>query len=255
MCERSPVYTREDTDMAKGLLLAAINFRNVAEDEFQDWYDTEHLPERGRVAGFLTAQRWIGVDDAKMSVAIYDLETVGVLASPGYTAIGGQNLSPWSKRITAKSERLLRFEGEQTLPGDQVAPANAGALLLNAMNVVPEAEDDFNTWYDEEHIPALAAVPGTLCAWRFRATQGPLSWWAGGAGPVRGGRPGIRDPECIFASRWKGAREDHCLRSPAMPISRENMARHCLPGYTHGPRVPWRELPPKGRGMQKHGLH
>jgi hypothetical protein len=73
MCEQSPVYTREDTDMAKGLLLAAINFRNVAEDEFQDWYDTEHLPERERVAGFLTAQRWIGVDDAKMAVNLYRL--------------------------------------------------------------------------------------------------------------------------------------------------------------------------------------
>ena len=35
--------------MAKGLLLAAINFRNVAEDEFHDWYETEHLPERERV--------------------------------------------------------------------------------------------------------------------------------------------------------------------------------------------------------------
>jgi hypothetical protein len=184
--------------MAKGLLLAAINFRNVAEDEFQDWYDTEHLPERERVPGFLTAQRWIGVDDTKLSVAIYDLETVGVLASPGYTAIGGQNLSPWSKRITAKSERLLRFEGEQTLPGDQVAPANAGALLLNAMNVAPEAEDDFNAWYDEEHIPALAAVPGTLCARRFRATQGPMRYVA---------LYHLTAPEVVASAEWKKAVE------------------------------------------------
>ncbi|ETW99011.1 MAG: hypothetical protein ETSY1_16535 [Candidatus Entotheonella factor] len=164
--------------MAKGLLLAAINFKNVAEDEFHDWYDTEHLPERERVPGFLNAQRWIGVEDENVSVAIYDLDTVDVLASPGYTAIGGQNLSPWSKRITAKSERLLRFEGVQTLPGDELAPSGAGALLLNAMNVSPEAEDDFNKWYDEEHIPALAAVPGTLCARRFRATESALTYVA-----------------------------------------------------------------------------
>ena len=182
--------------MAKGLLLAAINFRNVAADEFQDWYDTEHLPEREGVTGFLTAQRWIGVDDTKLSVAIYDLETVGVLASPGYIAIGGQNLSPWSKRITARSERLLRFEGEQTLPGDQVAPASAGALLLNAMNVAPEAEDDFNKWYDEEHIPALAAVPGTLCARRFRATQGPLRYVA---------LYHLVSPEVVASAEWKKA--------------------------------------------------
>ena len=182
--------------MAKGLLLAAIDFRNVAQDEFHDWYDTEHLPERERVAGFLSAQRWIGVEDANVSVAIYDLDTVDVLASPGYTAIGGQNLSPWSKRITAMSERLLRFEGVQTLPGDALAPAGAGALLLNAMNVAPEAEDDFNKWYDEEHIPALAAVTGTLCARRFRATQGALTYVA---------LYHLVSPEVVTSAEWKKA--------------------------------------------------
>jgi hypothetical protein len=164
--------------MAHGLLLAAFNFKNAAEDEFHDWYDHEHLPERQRVPGFLTWQRWIGAEDARISVATYDLETVKVLASPAYQAIGGENLSPWSKRITAQCQRLLRFEGEQTLPGNQLSPAQAGALLLNAMNVNPAVEDDFNAWYDEEHIPALAAVPGVLCARRFRTTQSPLRYIA-----------------------------------------------------------------------------
>ena len=65
--------------------------------------------------------------------------------------------------------RLLRFEGTQVAPGDAAAPAGAGGLLLNAMNVAPEAEADFNAWYDEEHLPALSAVPGTLAARRYRA--------------------------------------------------------------------------------------
>jgi hypothetical protein len=44
--------------------------------------------------------------------------------------------------------------------------------LLNAMNVAPEAEDDFNAWYDEEHLPALSAVPGTLAARRYKSPEG-----------------------------------------------------------------------------------
>lgn len=184
--------------MAKGLLLAAFNFRNAAEDEFHDWYDTEHIPERQGVAGFLTAQRWIGAADATISVATYDLETVGVLESPAYKAVGGENLSPWSKRITATCERLLRFEGEQTLPGDQMAPADAGALLLNAMNVDPEVEDEFNTWYDTEHIPALAAVTGVVCARRFRATQSPLKYIA---------LYHVAAPEVVASAEWKKAVE------------------------------------------------
>lgn len=182
--------------MAKGLLLASFDFKNANEGEFHAWYDTEHVPERERVPGFLTCQRWIGVEDPRISVATYDLDTVAVLASPAYKAIAGGNLSPWSKRVTAQCERILRFEGEQTLPGDQVSPTNAGALLLNAMNVAPEGEDDFNKWYDEEHIPALAAVPGVLCARRFRATQSPLKYVA---------LYHVTAPEVVSCEAWQKA--------------------------------------------------
>ena len=47
--------------------------------------------------------------------------------------------------------------------------SGAQGLLLNAMNVASEAEDDFNAWYDEEHLPALTDVPGTLSARRYRS--------------------------------------------------------------------------------------
>ena len=103
--------------MAKGTLIAAMDFSNVDAGEFNDWYDTEHIPERQRVPGFLTLQRWIGAENPRQSVATYDLDSLEVLRSPGYRAIGGENLSPWSKRVTAKVERLLRYEGEQILPG------------------------------------------------------------------------------------------------------------------------------------------
>jgi hypothetical protein len=68
-------------------------------------------------------------------------------------------------------KRLLRFEGTQITPGDARAPEGAGGLLLNAINVAPEVEADFNAWYDEEHLPALARVPGTLAARRFRSAE------------------------------------------------------------------------------------
>ena len=49
--------------MAKGLLIAAMDYSDVAEDEFHDWYDTEHIPERLAVPGFLNAERWLGSAD------------------------------------------------------------------------------------------------------------------------------------------------------------------------------------------------
>jgi hypothetical protein len=166
--------------MAKGTLIAAMDFSKLDAGEFNDWYDTEHLPERQRVPGFLTARRWIGADNPGLSVAVYDLDSLAVLQSPGYRAIGGENLSPWSKRVTAKVERVLRYEGEQTLPGDAVAPAAAGGMLLVGMTPAAGVEAAFNAWYDREHVPALAGVPGVLSARRFRgeATGGGVKFVA-----------------------------------------------------------------------------
>ena len=157
--------------MAKGILIAAMNFSDVAEDEFHDWYDTEHVPERLAVPGFLNAERWIGVTNPKDSLALYDLENVNVLQSAPYRAVGGANGSPWTKRVTSRTKPIIRLEGEQVLPGDLLAPVGqAQALLFISMNAAPEHENEFNEWYNIEHLPALAAVPGVLAARRYRGT-------------------------------------------------------------------------------------
>jgi hypothetical protein len=95
-----------------------------------------------------------------------------VLSSAPYKAIGYENSSVWTKRVTAKAQRLLRFTGEQLKPGDLAAPTGAAALLAVSMNVDPAAEPEFNEWYNAEHLPQLAAVPGVLCARRFQSHEG-----------------------------------------------------------------------------------
>jgi len=184
--------------MAKGTLIAAMRIAQVAEDEFHDWYDTEHLPERQRLPGFLVCERWLGAEDHLVSVATYDLDSVAVLQGAAYRAIGGENLSPWSKRVTARVDRLMRFEGDQILPGDQLPPSSAGGLLLNAMNIAPELEAEFNEWYDKEHIPALAAVPGVLGARRFRGTSGNRKYVA---------LYHLAEPGVVESAEWKTARQ------------------------------------------------
>ena len=156
--------------MAKGILIAAMDFSAAPEDEFHDWYDLEHIPERLAIPGFLNAQRWIAADNPKVSLATYDLDEVGVLQSPPYQAIAGANSSPWTKRTARFRKGLMRFEGTQLFPGDKTAPEDAAGVLLVAMNVAPEHENEFNEWYNTEHVPALGSVPGTLCARRYRGT-------------------------------------------------------------------------------------
>jgi hypothetical protein len=164
--------------MAKGILIAAMDFSAAPEDEFHDWYDLEHIPERLRVPGFLNSDRWIGSDNPKISVATYDLDHVGLLHSPAYLEVGGDNASPWTRRTAKFRKLILRYEGEQLVPGERTAPPDAAALLLIGLNVASQHEHEFNEWYNSEHLPALAAVPGVLCARRYRGTGAPQRYVA-----------------------------------------------------------------------------
>lgn len=158
--------------MNMGLLVAALSPRPEDEEEFNAWYDTEHIPERLRVPGFLGAQRWVAVAGEPRYLAIYDLQSLAVLDSPAYRAISGENFSPWSKRIIGRALTFQRWVMEQILPGDASAPAGAGGLLAVFLDVAPAAEAEFNDWYNQEHIPRLLQVPGVLAARRFLARSG-----------------------------------------------------------------------------------
>ena len=69
-------------------------------------------------------------------------------------------------------------------------------MLVNAMNIDPAHEDEFNEWYDHEHIPGLAAVPGTLCARRFRDAKGTHRYLA---------LYHLESPDVPLTAAWKQA--------------------------------------------------
>ena len=50
--------------------------------------------------------------------------------------------------------------------------ATAAFHYVVETDVVPEAEADLNDWYDQEHLPGLAAVPGAIRAQRLRNLDG-----------------------------------------------------------------------------------
>ncbi len=182
--------------MPRGALIVALDFTACNEAEFNDWYDTEHLPERARINGFGVCERWISIANPKVGVATYDLESADLLSGPEYKAVSGDNLSPWSKRLGQQYKRLLRCEGDQINPGNLAAPAGAGGLLVNAMNVAPEHEADFNAWYDQEHLPALSRVAGVIMARRFHSRAGSHKYLA---------VYHLASPDVVATPAWKDA--------------------------------------------------
>jgi hypothetical protein len=179
-----------------GMMCAGFVTDRVALDEFHDWYDLEHVPQRLGVKGFINAERWIGSEEPKIAFATYDLESVDVLQSPPYLAFTGANQSPWTRRLESQLGKVGRFVGEQLTPGNQTGPADAGGLLFIGMNIAPKAEAEFNEWYDNEHIPRLAGVPGCLSARRFKAQSGPCQYFA---------VYHLTTPEVCASKAWKDA--------------------------------------------------
>lgn len=152
--------------MAKGIVLEIA--KHAGADDAAAWYRDERLPQRASTPGVLTAERFVSVEDANVSIAVYDLGDVAVAASAAFRS----EASAAGKRVAAASETLMTFEGRQTLPGDVSSPRGAPGLLVNGMSAAPEGEEDFNRWYNEEHIPSLSAVAGCMLARRFVTTNG-----------------------------------------------------------------------------------
>lgn len=99
----------------KGLLLVFADPAPTIDEEFNDWYDSEHLPERAVLPGFETALRFVSVCGGPAYVALYDLASLAVLDSEAYRAVSGDRLSPWTRRITARV-RPMRMVAEQLDP-------------------------------------------------------------------------------------------------------------------------------------------
>jgi hypothetical protein len=157
-----------------GLLLTLTEPPGGMEEEFNAWYDTEHMGERLSIPGFISARRW--ERDCKAGegryLATYELTSPGVLESPGYLAHVGDNQSPWSKRCLGKSTVFRRWACEQVVPGNRLPDERATAVFLACGDVPAAHEEEFNRWYDIEHLPLLLQVPGVLGARRFLASTG-----------------------------------------------------------------------------------
>jgi hypothetical protein len=92
----------------RGLLLFMTDIDSASEDEFQRWYEEEHVPERMAIPGFLSARRFRAIEGGPKYLAIYDLASPAVLESAAYRHIIGAGKSPWTRRMEAKFSNARR---------------------------------------------------------------------------------------------------------------------------------------------------
>ena len=57
---------------------------------------------------------------------------------------------------------------ENTYPTQHIG----GTILVVMMEVDPAHEDEFNRWYNDEHLPERLEIPGYVSARRFKLEEG-----------------------------------------------------------------------------------
>src|SRR5580692_12031641 len=80
---------RGDGNMAqkgRGIFMVYVDIDAQHVQEFNKWYNKEHLPELLSVPGILSAARYEAVKGGPQYLACYELESVAVMQTPAFTS-------------------------------------------------------------------------------------------------------------------------------------------------------------------------
>jgi hypothetical protein len=156
-----------------GLVMILADVPAEHEAEYHRWYDTAHIPARLRLPGFLAAARYQVTEGAARFLTLYELADTGALRTPEMKAVMDQP-TEWDTSMSAVTQ--VRSQGVFKRFGALGATSGPHAdwIMTVGLAVAPEVEAEFNRWYDEEHLPQLALVPGVAGARRYRRSFGDL---------------------------------------------------------------------------------
>ena len=113
----------------KGMLLTSMDIDDADDEDFNRWYDREHLEERVAIEGFIEARRYVAHSGSPKYLCLYSTETIEVLDSPAYRARLA-NSTDWSKKSMARFKNMIRAVARITISRGQGRGAVLGIVRL-----------------------------------------------------------------------------------------------------------------------------
>jgi hypothetical protein len=156
------------------------------EDEYNRWYDKQHLADVTSIPGFVSGQRYV-ISNQQLRqdahppgkyLAIYKIVTSDLASvyaevnrriETGITA-----MSPAYDRSKSLSYSYKVIRPVVNHKGHVPGPLTAGLQTYYQLvftKPVPGREKEYNKWYDEQHIPDVVAVPGFVNAQRLAVSE------------------------------------------------------------------------------------
>jgi hypothetical protein len=152
--------------VVKGMLFSQMEPPAALEAEFNDWYESEHIPARLALPGFSRAVRYKACAGGPKYLAIYEIDDLAVLESPAYHTVKTRP----SERTALMLKSVKGFTRYTcTLAYDTGSRSERGGYLSAAAFAVPgDQGTQFDDWYETEHIPLLMRAADWLRIRRFK---------------------------------------------------------------------------------------
>lgn len=176
------------------LVIVSIDVESDYENEFNRWQEEENIPSLLETRGYLSAVRCEAALGTPRYTSIFEVNPLAAaddLPVDQTSTFVPETLSSHVQLDIAVYKQIFPEEG--VLKGVSWQEGTPGAILLNRFNVPPGADAEFNAWYNEEHLPLLAEVQGTISDRRFAAVQGKQKYLA---------RYDLVDPEVPTTEAW-----------------------------------------------------
>ena len=113
----------------KGMLITSMDVDPADEDDFNLWYDREHLAERVGIEGFLEARRWIAEEARPKYFCTYSTDRFEALDSPAYKAVLASQ-TEWSRKHISRFQNFGRAVGRVTASRGRGRGAALGVVRL-----------------------------------------------------------------------------------------------------------------------------
>ena len=144
----------------KGMLIVFNQVKARDEQDFNEWYNREHIDERVNLPGFHRGRRYVAVRGSPKYLATYECDTVEDLATPGYLALLA-NQTPWTQAVMAKFTKFSRLTVRVQV---DLAHGTGGAVAAVRFTPNPRDRKALVTWLSGTALPKTIARPGMVGA-------------------------------------------------------------------------------------------
>lgn len=153
--------------MLKGALLVWMDVEMGHQDDFDAWYNRQHLFERIAVPGFLTGRRWQAVRGSPRFLATYDTVAPEALQGEEYRR-RLENPTPWTLRVMPRFRNTIR--GVCAITARRGSGAG-GCIATLRLSPAASQREPLRQWLSSQGLGQIAELPGIVTAYLCEAVQ------------------------------------------------------------------------------------